>query len=62
MSSGRDLAIPFPPQELPFSVSTIYSGQAMKEIKVGFLRDLANPAALQGHVIWAAGLSHSQIV
>lgn len=39
--------------------STVYTtgaGQPMYQIRAGFSRDLRNPAALQGNVIWAAGL------
>lgn len=35
-----------PEQEPPFCLCTKYWGQAVKQIRVGFLRDLANPAGL----------------
>lgn len=50
------MVIPLPLLKLFLDVSAIYLGQAIMQIRAGVLRDLANPAALQGNVIWVAGL------
>lgn len=50
------MAIPFPLLKLFLNVSAMYLGQAIMQIRAGVLHDLANPAALQGNVMWVAGL------
>lgn len=62
LSTGRDLSIPFPLWEMSLSACAIYAGRLRSKsgldsrVVSQFLCDLANPAAWQGNVIWAAEL------
>lgn len=58
MSTARDLAISFSPQEISRSVSAICSIWGRLCSKSGMdSHDLTNAAPLQGNMIWAAGVT-----
>lgn len=56
VTTGRELAIPFPPQELSPSYLPLMFGAVYAANQGWILCDLANPAALQGNMLCGAVL------